>query len=58
MINEGELAIYEVYYCEDGRIQGYSSAPVFPRGETIDELTASCSLYLKALGLPILEYEP
>ena len=57
MTNGGELAIYEVYYYEDGKIQGYSSAPVCPRGETIDELTTNCSLYLKALSLPILEYE-
>lgn len=44
MTREDELAIYEVYYYEDGRIKGYSATPVFPVGETIEELRANCDL--------------
>ncbi|MDD3484077.1 hypothetical protein [Azovibrio restrictus] len=56
MTREDELAIYEVYYYEDGRIKGYSATPVFPVGETIEELRANCDLYIVALTKPVLEY--
>ena len=56
MTHEGELAIYEVYYYEDGRIKGYSATPVFPVGETIEELRANCDLYIVALTKPVLSY--
>ncbi len=58
MSNDGELAIYEVYYYEDGRIQGYSSVPSFPHGETLDELRENTTLYLKALEKEIIKYQP
>jgi hypothetical protein len=51
-----ELAIYEVYYYEDGRVQGYSSTPTYPAGATAEELRANCELYVAALGKPILNY--
>lgn len=56
MAREDELAIYEVYYYEDGRIKGYSATPVFPAGETMEELRANCDLYIVALTKPVLEY--
>lgn len=52
----GEVAIYEVYYYEDGRVQGHSAEPTFPAGETVEELRVNCDLYLAALGKPVLEY--
>lgn len=56
MAREGELAIYEVYYYDDGGIKGYSATPVFPVGDTIEELRANCDLYVVALTKPVLEY--
>lgn len=56
MAREGELAIYEVYYYEDGRIAGSSVTPVFPAGETVEELRTNCDLYMLALTKPVLEY--
>ena len=57
MLRDDELAIYEVYYYEDGRVQGYSATPVFPAGETIEELRLNCELYVAALQKPVLKYE-
>ena len=57
MVRGDELAIYEVYYYEDGRVQGYSAAPVFPAGETVEELRLNCELYIAALQKAVLTYE-
>ena len=57
MVRGDELAICEVYYCEDGRVQGYSATPVFPPGETVEELRLNCELYVTALQKPVLKYE-
>jgi len=35
MNREGELAIYEVYYHDDGSVQGYSEAPTFPAANSV-----------------------
>ena len=56
MARDNELAIYEVFYYEDGRTKGYSATAVFPAGETIEELRANCDLYMAALAKPVLEY--
>jgi hypothetical protein len=56
MVRDDELAIYEVYYYEDGGIRGYSSNPVFPAGGTLVELTANLELYAAALAKPVLTY--
>lgn len=57
MCRNGELSIYEVYYRDDGTIEGYSAAPTFPAGETVEELSENCRQYLSALEKPILLYE-
>jgi hypothetical protein len=57
MNRDGELAIYEVYYYEDGRIRGYGATPTFPAAETLEELRANCDLYLAALDKPVLKYD-
>ena len=56
MVRDDELAIYEVYYYEDGRIHGYGTTRVFPTGETVEELRANCDLYIAALAKPVLKY--
>lgn len=56
MSRDGAIAIYEVYYYEDGRVQGHSAEPTFPAGETVEELRANCELYVAALQKPVLEY--
>ena len=56
MSRNGEVAIYEVYYHEDGRIRGYSVEPTFPAGETVEELRVNCDSYFAALAKPVLEY--
>ena len=57
MARGDEFAIYEVYYYADGKIRGYSSTPVFPTGETLEELKDSCDLYVAAFAKPVLEYQ-
>lgn len=57
MSRNGELSIYEVYYREDGTVEGYSAAPSFPSGETVEELSENCRQYFSALEQPILLYE-
>ena len=57
MERDGELAIYEVYYYEDGRTQGYSAKPSFPAADTVEVLRANCDLYVAALDKPVLRYE-
>lgn len=53
----GELAIYEVYYRDDGSVEGYSEAPTYPAADCISALRANCDLYIAALQKPILSYE-
>lgn len=53
---DGELAIYEVYYYEDGRIQGHGESATFPAGETLEALQANCESYIAALAKPVLKY--
>jgi len=57
MDRDGELSIYEVYYREDGTVEGYSAAPTFPAGETVEALRENCLQYLSALEKPTLRYE-
>ena len=54
---DGELAVYEVYYREDGSVKGHSLAPSFPRGEDLNDLKEELSLYSEALNKPILKYD-
>lgn len=56
MNRNGELAIYSVYYAEDGTVRGYSENPTPPCAETLDELREECHRYLAALEEPILIY--
>jgi hypothetical protein len=52
----GELAIYEVYYSDDGSVQGYSEAPTYPAGNSVSALRTNCERYCAALQKPVLVY--
>ncbi|NHZ97422.1 hypothetical protein [Massilia sp. CCM 8734] len=56
MNQAGELAVYSVYYDDDGKVEGVSVDPAYPLGETLDELQNCCELYMEALTKPVLEY--
>jgi hypothetical protein len=56
MARDDELAIFEVYYGENGEIKGYSIDPVSPGGSTVEELKINCDLYVAALAKPVLAY--
>jgi len=53
---DGELAIFSVYYYEDGRIKFVSADPTAPRGYegNIENLKAELQRYSEALLKPIL----
>lgn len=55
--HDGELAIYEVYYNNDGSVKGHSLAPAFPKGDEMEEQKEELSLYSEALEKPILKYD-
>lgn len=54
---EDTYAIYEVHYDKNGKVEGYTSEPVSPQGETIEELEEELKLFQAALTKPVLEYE-
>ena len=49
-------AIHEVYYKEDGSIEGSTESPVYVLGETIDELRADIGYMQDAFTKPVLVY--
>lgn len=51
---EGQFAVHEVFYKSDGSVAGWTENPVFPRGETRDELATDISRYADALSEPVL----
>ncbi|MES2073973.1 MAG: hypothetical protein V4488_26705 [Pseudomonadota bacterium] len=53
----GELAIYEVYYGDNGTVEGYSSDPTYPAAATMDALRENCRQYLASLEKPVIPYE-
>lgn len=52
--NAEQFAIHEVFYKEDGSVEGYSDSPVFPRGESLEELAKELEHYASALEKPVL----
>jgi len=56
MIKDGQLAIHEVFYHEDGTVKGYTDEPTFPRAESIEELADEIQRYAQALKEPILPH--
>jgi hypothetical protein len=50
------FGIFEVYYDEDGKTQGWTEAYAYPLGETLEELQDDVAHFMKALQLPVLDY--
>lgn len=48
--------IREIYYDDYGDIMGVSEDPIFPNGDTIDDLRKDLKLAQDALKKPILKY--
>lgn len=58
VMRNGDLfAIHEVYYDENGKVEGYTQNPVCPSGESLEELKGDIEYYLEALNKPVLEYK-
>ncbi len=47
--------VHEVYYQEDGSIDGWTQESVAPLGETVEELREDIRYFLQAFRCPILE---
>jgi hypothetical protein len=56
VLRDGQYAVHEVFLNDDGRVIGCTQEPVFPRGETLDELAAELRRYQAALSEPVLDY--
>lgn len=52
---DGIYRIHEVYYADDGRIEGWTAGPVEPLGESLSELREEIRYFLTALRRPVLE---
>jgi hypothetical protein len=55
---DDEFAIHEVFYADDGAVEGMTSDPVFPRGDTLDDLREEIEHYRAAFDKPTLTYRP
>ncbi len=57
IIGSGEpiYRIHEVYYDNNGKIEGWTKEPVLPYGENVDELREDIYYFLQAFRQPILE---
>jgi len=51
----GVYRVHEVYYDDDGRIEGWTAGPVEPLGESLSELREEIRYFLTALRSPVLE---
>lgn len=58
ILRDGEFAIYEVFYKEDGSIEGTTVDPVYPRAESLEGLREELERYSTALDKPVLPYLP
>lgn len=57
MNKDGEFAIYEVFYRDDGSVEGYTDSPVFPRADSASGLIEELRRYAEALGHEVLMHE-
>lgn len=48
-------AVHEVYYDENGEIDGWTEQPVSPAGDDLEQLSGDLSRFSAALRLPVLE---
>lgn len=49
--------IHEVYYNDNGKIEGWTEEPMLPYGESLDELREDIHYFLQAFREPILKLE-
>ena len=56
ILKNGQYAIHEVYYDEQGEPWTCTEDPVCPEGGTLDDFRAEMEHYQHALELPVLEY--
>ena len=56
ILKNGRLAIHEVFYDEQGEIWTCTEEPVYPEGDTLEELRTDLEHYQRALGQPVLDY--
>jgi len=49
--------VHEVFYRQDGTIEGWTENPIIPEGETPEELKQDFSRQLLAFESPILNYD-
>lgn len=54
---EDFYAIYEVYYDESGKIDGWTEDSCSPEGDSLEELKESFRFFRQAFHAPILDYE-
>lgn len=54
---ETRYAVHEVYYDDSGKPTSCTVDPVEPSGETLEELRRDCANYIRALDMPVLEYD-
>ena len=54
---DGVFQIREVYFDDDGTPQLMSEHPDYPQGDTVEELKEDIQAMLKALELPVLDYD-
>lgn len=52
-----KVAIYEVYYGDNGNVKGYTANSIAPQGNDMDDLENTLELMMRALKLPVLEYD-
>ncbi|HEX7708368.1 MAG TPA: hypothetical protein VF701_18040 [Thermoanaerobaculia bacterium] len=55
---DDEFAVHEVFYSDDGSVQGMTADPVFPRAETLEDLREEFERYRAAFDKPVLSYLP
>ena len=51
------LAVHEVFYDDDGKVEGWTEAPCHPMGATPVGLLDDFQQMLEAFDAPILDYE-
>ena len=56
ILKNRRYAIHEVYYDELGQIWTCTEEPVYPEGETLEELSTDLEHYRLALEEPVLDY--
>ena len=53
-----EYAVHEVFYKDDGSVEGMTADPVCPRAETVTDLRDEFERYRAAFEKPVLPYLP